>query len=157
AVRQRVRFSVGNVLDPALLLFERPYDLVFCRNLFIYLTPLARQQALATLARLTSPGGLLSLGHAEPLDPEDARFRRTGPDGLFLYQRRAMSEPRRALRAPVWASGGCQPPEPVARTFAPRPQGADAPRSPKTKAQGANAPRSPEPTRDALLAQARQQ
>src|SRR5262249_24812215 len=91
-LRRAVRFMVGNVLDPALLLFEPPYDLVFCRNLFIYLTPDARQQALSVLARLVTPGGLLSLGHAEPLDADDARFRRTGPDGYFLYRRTDMSE-----------------------------------------------------------------
>lgn len=159
SLRQGVRFAVGNVLDPGLLLLEHSYDLVFCRNLFIYLTPVARQQALATLARLVTPGGLLSLGHAEPLDPEDARFRRTGPEGLFLYRRTAVraSGGRKPPESLHPASGGRQPPEGAAFAEAPPPQGVDTPRSP-TKTQGVDTPRSPEKqTRDALLAQARQQ
>lgn len=87
AVRANVRFQAGNLLDRGLLLWEKPYDLVFCRNLFIYFTPEARRQGLDTLARLVAPAGLLALGHAESLEPEENRFRRAGPEGYFLYRR----------------------------------------------------------------------
>jgi len=70
--------------------------LVFFRNLLIYLTPAARQRALAVLARLVTPGGLLCLGHAEPLDTDDPRFSRTGPDGYFLYRRIPLNPSRTA-------------------------------------------------------------
>jgi chemotaxis protein methyltransferase WspC len=75
---------------------------VFFRNLFIYLTPAARRQALMVLARLVTPGGLLCLGHAEPLDADDPRFRRTGPDGYFLYRRTVLNAPS----APRVVKGG---------------------------------------------------
>jgi chemotaxis protein methyltransferase WspC len=117
-----VTFQIGNLLDPALLLFERPYDIVFCRNLFIYLTPPARQQALRTLARLVAPGGLLCMGHAEPLDPDDARFSRTGPDGFFLYRRTLMTSPHPALPAPARAPAAPRPQVPRVETIAPRPK-----------------------------------
>jgi chemotaxis protein methyltransferase WspC len=117
SLRESVRFEVGNLLDPGLLvlsgvrgqesgvrsqgsgaaassltpdscLLTPGYDLVFCRNLFIYLTTAARRQALATLLRLMAPDGLLCLGHAEPLPADEDRFERTGPEQLFLYRRR---------------------------------------------------------------------
>src|SRR5205807_2036709 len=90
-----VRFQVGNLLDPRLLLLESPYDLVFCRNLFIYLTAPARRQALVTLTRLMAPDGLLCLGHAEPLPTDEDRFERTGPDNYFLYRLRKEEGGRR--------------------------------------------------------------
>jgi chemotaxis protein methyltransferase WspC len=85
-LRQTVRFRQGNLLDPIFLSSEAPYDLIFCRNLFIYLHPEARRRCLATLERLLAADGLLVVGAAEPL-PVDAPFRRVGPDGAFLYQK----------------------------------------------------------------------
>jgi chemotaxis protein methyltransferase WspC len=86
-LRTRVRFLTGNLLTPGLLPSEKPYDLVFCRNLFIYLTPQARRQGMDTLARLVAPGGLLCLGHAEALASGEGRFDRRGPEEHFLYRR----------------------------------------------------------------------
>jgi chemotaxis protein methyltransferase WspC len=100
SLRSSVRFSTGNLLDPAFLLHERPYDLIFCRNLFIYLHPAARQQGRDTLLRLLAPEGLLCLGHAESLDPEDGRFERAGPAGYFLYRRTQGTRMPRPIRVP---------------------------------------------------------
>jgi chemotaxis protein methyltransferase WspC len=86
AIRPAVRFLPGNVLDP-LLLPAASYDLILCRNLFIYLGPAARQRALANLDRMLAPGGLLGLGFAEPIDRADRRFEPAGPADLFLYRR----------------------------------------------------------------------
>ena len=94
-----VRFQVGNLLDPRLLVLEPPYDLVFCRNLFIYLTPTARRQALATLVRLMAADGLLCLGHAEPLPADEDRFERTGPDSFFLYRRTHVRSQKSEVRS----------------------------------------------------------
>jgi chemotaxis protein methyltransferase WspC len=87
AIRALVRFRTGNLLDPLFLAGQEPFDLIFCRNLFIYLHLAARRQALATLDRLLAPRGVLCAGYAEPLEALDQRFQRTGPGGLFLYQR----------------------------------------------------------------------
>jgi chemotaxis protein methyltransferase WspC len=93
ALRELVRFRQGNLLTPLFLAGEGPFDLIFCRNLFIYLHATARRRALETLDRLLTAEGLLCMGHAEPLDIREPRFVRTGPQGLFLYQRRAVPEP----------------------------------------------------------------
>jgi chemotaxis protein methyltransferase WspC len=102
AIRSLVRFTQGNLLAPFILTEEEPFDLVFCRNLLIYLHPGARRRTLDTLDRLVAPQGLLCMGHAEPLDFLDARFARTGPDGAFLYRRSALEAPdKRAVGAPA--------------------------------------------------------
>jgi chemotaxis protein methyltransferase WspC len=86
-IRSLVRFRQGNLLSPSFLAGEEGFDLIFCRNLFIYLHPDARRQALAALDRLLIADGLLCMGHAEPLELFDERFTRTGPDACFLYQK----------------------------------------------------------------------
>jgi chemotaxis protein methyltransferase WspC len=66
AVRSRVRFAWGNLLDPTFAEREPPYDVIFCRNLLIYLTEEARRRVETTLARLLAADGALVLGAAEP-------------------------------------------------------------------------------------------
>ena len=107
-LRSCVRFSSGNLLDPSFRGLERPYDLIFCRNLFIYLHPAAREQGLAVLTRLLAPQGLLCLGHAESLDPEDGRFERVGPDGFFLYRRGGDRPTARNRPSFPAAAAGCR-------------------------------------------------
>ncbi len=86
-VRSAVRFVRGNLVEAPVLAGAGPFDLVFCRNLLIYLDPAARARVLATLDRLLAPDGLLCTGHAEPLSLLDRRFRPTGAPGFFLYRR----------------------------------------------------------------------
>jgi chemotaxis protein methyltransferase WspC len=112
SLRQSVRFQVGNLLDPRLLILEPPSDLVFCRNLFIYLTPAARRLALVNLTRLMAADGLLCLGHAEPLPPDENRFERTGPDHYFLY-RRTTGQKESGVRR---QESGIRSPRPEARS-----------------------------------------
>ena len=99
-LRNSVRFLLGNLLDPVLLA-TTSYDLILCRNLFIYLSPAARQRALANLDRLLAPGGLLGLGYAEPIDRADRRFEQTGPGEHFLYQRPPKSPKLALVPAPA--------------------------------------------------------
>jgi chemotaxis protein methyltransferase WspC len=94
AVRARVRFREGNLLDPGLLAGAGPYDLIFCRNLFIYLHREARRHVLDTLLGLLAPEGWLCSGHAEPLDLQDNRCTPTGPPEFFLYRRIPDAVPR---------------------------------------------------------------
>jgi chemotaxis protein methyltransferase WspC len=116
SVKPAVRFLPGNVLDPGLLP-SASYDLILCRNLFIYLAPPARQRALANLERLLAPGGLLGLGYAEPIDRADRRFESAGPADHFLYRRAAtkgVPPPVVLLPAPRPAPLLLPPPRPAA-------------------------------------------
>ncbi|MGC1329224.1 CheR family methyltransferase, partial [Pseudomonas sp.] len=64
-VRQQVRLHVGNVLDPALLKGEPPYDFVFCRNLLIYFDVETQQRVFEVLKGLNDNSGALFIGPAE--------------------------------------------------------------------------------------------
>jgi chemotaxis protein methyltransferase WspC len=71
AVRSCVDFAWANLLDEAfvaesLATGRGPYDVIFCRNLLIYLTPAARIRVEQSIDRLLRPDGLLLLGAAEP-------------------------------------------------------------------------------------------
>jgi len=66
SVRKLVHFSWGNLLDESFAADSQLYDIVFCRNLLIYLTAEARCRVEQTLDRLLAPDGLLMLGAAEP-------------------------------------------------------------------------------------------
>src|SRR5262249_14014728 len=87
AIRSLVHFQEGNLLAPRFLAGETNFDLIFCRNLFIYLHPAARVRALAALDQLLAPQGFLCMGHAESLDSLNSGFVRTGPQAFFLYHR----------------------------------------------------------------------
>ena len=96
-IREAVRFRGYNVAedDPELWRPER-YDVVFCRNLLMYLTPATAGALIRRMTRSLVRGGCLFLGHTDSLGPR--------PDGLetrhsrhtFYYRR-----PSRARAAPV--------------------------------------------------------
>lgn len=65
SIRDLVRFYQGNLLGPDFLAGRGAYDFVFCRNLLIYFDPATQQQAVAKVADLLSPSGVLFVGPAE--------------------------------------------------------------------------------------------
>lgn len=65
AVRERVRFVQGNLLDPLFGANAEPYDIVFCRNLMIYFDPDDQARAVAVLRRMLADDGMLFVGHSE--------------------------------------------------------------------------------------------
>lgn len=108
-VHDAVHFSWGNLLDEsftatALAAGRAPYDVIFCRNLLIYLTPTARTEAERAIDALLRHDGLLVLGAAEPPIMKGAWVPagegsvfalRRGVDGFSSITR----TPRRAARA----------------------------------------------------------
>jgi chemotaxis protein methyltransferase WspC len=92
AIRGTVRFLQANVLEPKLLADSPPFDVVFCRNLLIYLDAPARARVVAVLDRLLAADGVLVVGHADRLELAGAppRFAALGDPGCFTY-RKAMA------------------------------------------------------------------
>ena len=90
-IRQKVQFQHANLLT----FFQTctaSYDVIFCRNVLIYLHAAARRSVLADLSRVLAPGGLLVVGSAEmPMVPE-AAFQSLGQSFSFAFQRREAGE-----------------------------------------------------------------
>lgn len=90
AAKAFVRFQQGNIIEPDFLREEAPYDVVFCRNLLIYLHSGARLQAMSALRRLITDEGILVVGHAEAAFAREQGFRPIGPSGAFAFSKSAL-------------------------------------------------------------------
>jgi chemotaxis protein methyltransferase WspC len=67
AVRGLVRFSRADITDPAALRGTGPFQVIFCRNVLIYLNARARSTLLDSVCAELVPDGLLFVGHAEQM------------------------------------------------------------------------------------------
>ena len=92
-VLEQVRLQVGNLLDPALLANEPPYDFVFCRNLLIYFDQPTQQQVFEVLKRLTHVDGVLFIGPAEGSLLGRLGMRSIGIAQSFAFSRQSAPEP----------------------------------------------------------------
>lgn len=92
-VLEQVRLQVGNLLDPALLASEPPYDFVFCRNLLIYFDLPTQQQVFEVLKRLTHVDGVLFIGPAEGSLLGRFGMRSIGIPQSFAFSRQSAPEP----------------------------------------------------------------
>jgi chemotaxis protein methyltransferase WspC len=112
-LRGTTRFQQGNLTDPNFLATERAYDLIVCRNLFIYLTPEARIRATANFDRLLAIDGRLCVTPAEADRLPPGRFVADGPAELGIYRRVGVGSAIH-LVPNVLASGPTETPPPVA-------------------------------------------
>lgn len=87
-IRAMVSFEQRNLLD-ADTTFWRPecYDIVFCRNVLMYLSLDAAAAVVASIRRSMAPHGLLFLGHAENLRGISQDFHLLHKHGTFYYGR----------------------------------------------------------------------
>jgi len=91
ALRPMVRFEMVNAMDRELFQSRRIYDVIFCRNLLIYMGPSARLRVFETLSASLSTEGLLFLGHAEQ-PPPDQGWERLRVSGAFAWHRSSAVE-----------------------------------------------------------------
>lgn len=113
-VRALVRFERENLVRPRGS-FWRPeaFDVVFCRNLLMYLWPDAARTVVARLARSLAPGGHLFLGHAENLRGLSQDFHLVHEHESFYYERLGtLRGPGRSEHVRAGAPGHV-PPAPV--------------------------------------------
>lgn len=87
ALQETVRFRQANLTDPYLLQNEPPYDVIFCRNVLIYLDDTARRQVIRRLGTLLSPEGILLVGHAEGSALSSESFVQIPEPGAFAYRK----------------------------------------------------------------------
>lgn len=94
SLRRRVQFHQRQIAmpDPAFWTAGR-FDIIFCRNMLMYLDGPALRQAVQHLATALGPGGALFLGHAETLHSLTDQLVLQQGAGCFFYQRREDVEP----------------------------------------------------------------
>ncbi|MNK79188.1 putative biofilm formation methyltransferase WspC [compost metagenome] len=92
-VLEQVRLQVGNLLDPALLAGEPPFDFVFCRNLLIYFDQPTQKQVFEVLKCLTHVDGVLFIGPAEGSLLGRLGMRSIGIAQSFAFSRQGMPDP----------------------------------------------------------------
>lgn len=85
--RQGVRFQTGNIMSLDSYPTRGPYDVVFCRNVFIYFTEATMLAALENFARVLRPGGLLFLGHSESAIGLSPAFESVRLNRCLAYQK----------------------------------------------------------------------
>lgn len=111
SIRGSVEFRRENLLEAEHWSKGARFDLIFCRNLLIYLRPESRSAVTELLARLLAPNGVICTGHAEPLNAFDPRFVSMGARRHFLFHLKGaetksfvpklLSTPVRSALAPV--------------------------------------------------------
>jgi chemotaxis protein methyltransferase WspC len=121
-LRHAVRFRVGNILHPGVFTEHERFDIIFCRNLLIYLDADARRTALDRLLGVLDGSGLILAGQAEVLSQMDPRLQPLVGYGPLSFTR---SRDQRAPASPP-AAPPRQPAPPARRQTPP----AVAPRAP---------------------------
>ncbi|MCU0516668.1 MAG: chemotaxis protein CheR [Oscillatoria sp. Prado101] len=99
SVRRAVNFSYGNLLDPYFGVDKRHYDVIFCRNLLIYLHSAARKRVIQVLERLLTPKGLLFVGHSETGQLFGTRFVSVRHPLAFAYRKAEVGAGGHSLKA----------------------------------------------------------
>ncbi|PTY04150.1 hypothetical protein DB346_04995 [Verrucomicrobia bacterium LW23] len=151
----RVSFIQTNVLAPDLAETLPRFDLIFCRNLLIYLDNPSRRRVLHAMKAMLHPQGLLFVGPAEMGEALDAGFARAPYEMAFACMSvegaRALGVTNRTAPAPALPKATARPREDVSvvspKTYAniPAPAPAAATLTPATS-QRANASASPLPS-----------
>jgi chemotaxis protein methyltransferase CheR len=113
AIRDEVTFEQRNlVVDDADLWLPASYDVIFCRNALMYLTPEKMRQVVARIARALAPGGYLFLGHAETLRGLSRAFALCHSHETFYYRRTGDSGAAQVPSAPRPVSAPVPPAPP---------------------------------------------
>ncbi len=86
-VRAICSFRQVNLIDRKAIAALGTVDLIFCRNVLIYMSPGARDQIVDAFFDALAPGGYLLLGHSESLLNLKTRFEHVHLDGDLVYRR----------------------------------------------------------------------
>ncbi|XWK90582.1 MAG: CheR family methyltransferase [Phormidium sp.] len=96
-VRNRVNFRIGNLLN-IFSKIQGKYDIIFCRNLLIYLELTACAEVFQILDRLLVPNGLLFVGASETAKVPSDRFTSIRQSYTFAYQKASFKESSPSLK-----------------------------------------------------------
>jgi chemotaxis protein methyltransferase CheR len=105
-VRRMVTFRQANLLDPPA---QPPYDLVFCRNVLIYLTRDNVAKIESGMHGALHPGGWLLLGPSEAMHTHRERWITHVFPGAVFYQKSPQAKATPVTRRHVITNGATNP------------------------------------------------
>jgi chemotaxis protein methyltransferase CheR len=86
-IKESVTFTQVNLVDPESVAAQGLFDVIFCRNLFIYFDEASRLLAASHLFSSLTPGGFVCLGHTEFMLRDLSSFECRRFDEAVAYQR----------------------------------------------------------------------
>lgn len=132
-VRRSVKFVCANMVEDGFLHGAAPFDVIFCKNLAIYLNEPARKRLTSNLHGLLARDGVVFTGHTETFIFQRAGFEPLNFERAFACRKEAVRSPRfgpvsRSTSAPAMPSSQPAeiPPRPAEPAFAPPPSGPSA-------------------------------
>ncbi|MBZ0257443.1 hypothetical protein K8I31_15355 [bacterium] len=99
--RSYVNFEWGNLLDPSFGQGREDYQIIFCRNLLIYLDAASRKRAVETLDRMLDPDGILFVGAVETLQSISNQFESIREPQAFAFRRKKKRGPNTLVESPM--------------------------------------------------------
>lgn len=82
SLKSLIRFNQLNLLTP--FPFKRSFDVIFCRNVFIYFDKPTQEEVIRKFASYQKPGDILMIGHSENLHSIKAEYQLVGQT---IYQK----------------------------------------------------------------------
>jgi chemotaxis protein methyltransferase CheR len=73
-LKQKVRFTVGNLISPTLPMQVGKFDVIFCRNVLIYFDITGKKKVLNMFYNMLNVPGYLYLGHSESIAKLETDF-----------------------------------------------------------------------------------
>jgi chemotaxis protein methyltransferase CheR len=86
-LRQSVRFTPVNLIEPAETWPNGRFDVIFCRNVLIYFDDASRRVAVENLYENLVPGGYICLGHSESMSRISPLFEVCRYADAIVYRR----------------------------------------------------------------------
>jgi chemotaxis protein methyltransferase CheR len=86
-LRDSVRFTTVNLIEPASTGAHGRFDVIFCRNVLIYFDNASRRLAAENLYEALVPGGYICLGHTESMSRISPLFEVRRHADAIVYQR----------------------------------------------------------------------
>ena len=103
SVRAMVRFDELSVAREDYQFWQpHGFDIIFCRNVIMYLSARVVGEAVARFARALAPDGFLFLSHAEPLRGISQAFLVEHAEGAFYYVLRHAGGPPALQKQRAW-------------------------------------------------------
>ena len=86
-LRDSVRFTTANIMDPVQTRPHGRFDVIFCRNVLIYFDDASRRIAAENLYESLLPGGFICLGHTESMSRISPLFEVCRYADAIVYRR----------------------------------------------------------------------